>query len=520
MPNIRDILERGYFPRELPPPFKTDKFAAWIDNNLGNLPVNFTSKKPKKAACGIHSLARGGDEPRFLGIVNPIPYQRLVRLMVDRWQRISKLTNNTTLSTSIPKDLPAPSRAVAPLRGLGDLLRLRTEARFRGKYLLRADINKFYPSIYSHVISWAIEGRNRARNGSKKIFGNFMDQLVTSCQDRQSIGIPIGPDTSLILAELVLCPIDRQLRKRFRKVFGFRHVDDYELIFETRSEAEDCMALLRTLLRDHRLALNLKKTYITELPAPYSNPWVKQLRQWNFSSNKYQQSGDLSDYFDLAFSLSKEFPLDQVLKYAVSRIRGIKVDPKNLSLLQSYLFQVAISEAGALPFILERLIMIQQSSGYLSVKTLEDVLNQVIIRSVRLRLDSEAAWALWILLAFNLPVSSRAAIALNESNDSITLLLALWLRAKGLMHNKFQVSRLVELMTNSGLWSEHWLLVYEANIKKWLKNRIGGDIVMADAHFSRLKSAGISFLDLTTTNLTLPYSVNRVPLTFGPLSLP
>jgi hypothetical protein len=50
-------------------------------------------------------------------------------------------------------------------------------------------------------------------------------------------------------------------------------------------------------------------------------------------------------------------------------------------------------------------------------------------------------------------------------------------------------------MTTSGLYDEHWLLAYEANIKGWLPNPRGKDYVKSDQNFGYLKSEGVFFYD-------------------------
>lgn len=43
--------------------------------------------------------------------------------------------------------------------------------------------------------------------------GNKLDYLVRQGQDGQTVGIPIGPDTSLVIAELLMHDVDKNLSK-------------------------------------------------------------------------------------------------------------------------------------------------------------------------------------------------------------------------------------------------------------------------------------------------------------------
>ncbi|MFN8586488.1 MAG: hypothetical protein U0704_01710 [Candidatus Eisenbacteria bacterium] len=63
-------------------------------------------------------------------------------------------------------------------------------------------------------------------------------------QGKTSQGIPIGPDTSFILAELVLAAVDREAKLASDNVF--RWYDDYEVACVTR-QAEAALQSVRSL---------------------------------------------------------------------------------------------------------------------------------------------------------------------------------------------------------------------------------------------------------------------------------
>lgn len=84
------------------------------------------------------------------------------------------------------------------------------------------------------------QGRTAKANKSGALLGNTLDKLVRAAQDGQTIGIPIGPDTSLIVSELVMCAADQTLSESLPAT-GFRYVDDIELSFVTRAEAESAL---------------------------------------------------------------------------------------------------------------------------------------------------------------------------------------------------------------------------------------------------------------------------------------
>jgi hypothetical protein len=55
--------------------------------------------------------------------------------------------------------------------------------------------------------------------------------------DGQTHGIPIGPDTSLVVAEILLSSVDQSMLNAHPDLIsGFRYVDDYELSFSKLSD--------------------------------------------------------------------------------------------------------------------------------------------------------------------------------------------------------------------------------------------------------------------------------------------
>lgn len=105
-----------------------------------------------------------------------------------------------------------------------------------------------------------MHGKNLAKaNRRLDSLGNKLDYLVRQGQDGQTVGIPIGPDTSLVIAELLMHSVDKEVAKKFPHIKGHRFIDDYELSFANRDEAERAYHILDANLAEFELALNTKK---------------------------------------------------------------------------------------------------------------------------------------------------------------------------------------------------------------------------------------------------------------------
>jgi hypothetical protein len=329
-------------------------------------------------------------------------------------------------------------------------------------------------------------------------------------QDQQTVGIPIGPDTSLVMAELIMQRCDEALLAALPKMKGYRFIDDYELSFQTRTEAEDAFHILDACLADFELALNLKKTQVLELPLPLEIPWATELKEFKFSRNsQVGQAADLNNYFGKAFALHSSNPGESVLNFALTRFRGMKIDPANWIPFQKLLLLCAIPEPASLPYVLEQIITRKNDGAALLALELEEVANELIVRHSVLRHSSEVANAAWACLALNLRLHDATVDAISRCDDSVVALLALDCELHGLVSKPLDKSLWASHMTEESLYGKHWLLAYEANVKKWMPNSGRTDHVSDDVNFRFLKRNGVSFYD---SGLAAPPVAAAVPL--------
>src|SRR5687768_11768 len=100
MSDLPSLLSRGYFPKELPPPFKTVAFGQAV----ATAPVEFRdlslSLPPAKLAH--HNLARPGNVYRRLGIPNPAKHLPLCDFVAENWAELAAAASKGTLSLSRP----------------------------------------------------------------------------------------------------------------------------------------------------------------------------------------------------------------------------------------------------------------------------------------------------------------------------------------------------------------------------------------------------------------------------------
>lgn len=266
---LKWLLERGYFPKELPKPFTTIPFAKLMTDlskygDLDKAPGDFGKKIVKESKIPVakevfYSLARGGLQRRQLSICNPVLFYLLSREMVNHWQEIKPYISGSKFSATEP-EFKENGRAINGKHSQSSRSELSRKNRIGANYILTTDISRFYHSIYTHSISWALHGKKFSKvNRRLDSLGNKLDYLIRQGQDGQTVGIPIGPDTSLVIAELLMHNVDKSLSEKLPEVKGHRFIDDYELSFTNRDEAERAYHLLDAHLSEFELALNTKK---------------------------------------------------------------------------------------------------------------------------------------------------------------------------------------------------------------------------------------------------------------------
>jgi hypothetical protein len=141
--------------------------------------------------------------------------------------------------------------------------------------LLKADLSRFYHTLYTHSISWALHTKAvaKARQFDRTLYGNLIDEAVRNTQDKQTLGIPVGPVTSDLISELLGASLDEELSNLRPGLKGLRYVDDYYLYFANRSEAEAALADLHSVANHFAVEINPLKTRISELPEPIQPGW-------------------------------------------------------------------------------------------------------------------------------------------------------------------------------------------------------------------------------------------------------
>src|ERR1039457_4536189 len=95
---LENLLERGYLPQELPPPFVSQSLAKFVS---GEKPKAFPfTAQPATSIPEVFNLARTGTLRRQLSILNPIHFSLLADFVVDNWAALEKEATGSVFSLS------------------------------------------------------------------------------------------------------------------------------------------------------------------------------------------------------------------------------------------------------------------------------------------------------------------------------------------------------------------------------------------------------------------------------------
>lgn len=348
------LLGYGLFCDKLPPIFTSESFY------LNNKNHKIKKLKPKEKLRLNNSdyirynSIRNTNVPRLIGVPNPFAYLRLCAFLRDNWTRLVSYFYRKTKNQKYKRS-QIHLQKIKNKKHLFELNRnyhdKDQELEFQlchlpilKKYQVDADISSCFPSIYSHALSWAYAGKSTAKKHryDNKFF-NQIDQYSRSIKNGETNGLLIGPHTSNLLSEIILCAVDQKLLST-KKYEYIRHIDDYTCFVESEDEAEKFILELSNILKEYELTLNPRKTKISHLPLTSSVDWISELRNFYINDLRDNTKKDsktnnkpffpfqrLKAYLDLSIRLANENKNSAIYSYAIKVIADHRLGEKSLS---------------------------------------------------------------------------------------------------------------------------------------------------------------------------------------------
>jgi hypothetical protein len=518
---VEALLARGYFPKELPPPFTSAGFAGKIAN-IGPLwaahEAGLTAQQrrlyPPVTRYARFDMARKGHSRRMLGVPNPVTQYYLTSAIADHQDEFEEISARSPISLTSAQISPTGNRAVT-MPKLSLLSEKRIQAYATARAILQTDVLSFYHAIYTHSIPWALHGKRVAkRNRSTTdpaVYGNRIDALLRACQDGQTIGIPVGPDTSRIISELILCAIEQQIgADNFtRLTAGYRYMDDFFLCFASHVDAEAFLAALREAVLSFDLQLNASKTQIMDALVFNEEGWPGEIAQLRLGRSADDQRRELVRFFTEVIRLSKSWPDESIASFAVRKTSRSLIQHTNWDLYEPFLLRVARENSNCLDSVV-KILCTYAAIGYPISDRVKNFAEGMIEEHAPYNHHYEVTWTLWLCRSLSIRLGERATQLVAKVENSLCASLVLMLRSRTLLTGRGAVSDWTGTVTSDDLHGEHWMLVYEAGTRKSWGVPGAEAAVTADPHFRALRDQRISFFDTAATNIALELpSINQ-----------
>lgn len=498
------IISQGYFAKQIPGEFNSELLGEKI--NLLDLSKSKLSGYIYNKWCKLidYSIPKTDNFRRNLSIPHPLHYILLAQLLEEKWVDLNDHFSKSLYSLTTPK---VSEEGIKSKYNMSERINKRTNYLAYNKYILQADIVRYYPSIYTHSISWALYTKEEAKTKSfmqnNDLIGNSIDRLIRNMQEGQTIGIPIGPVTSSIIQEIIGVVIDEEFEGEYGgDLVGFRYTDDMEYYFSSREEAERALTILSKILKKYELDLNNSKTKIIKIPQVLEPEWVYFFKKFKFRRNcEYEKSvkiqeTDIKEFFSKAFNFKIQNEDNGILNYAIKVVRNEKIYKENWDLFEALLFQTTQVDPSIIPTVFE-VIESYKYRGYpLNYTRIKRSINLLIKNNIELNNEFETVWALSFSLRLNINISEEISVLLLKNDNAIINIFAMLLNDKELLIGELDWSYYKSILsTEDILYDSGWLFYYESCIQGWLGKDKSSENLTQNQFFSQLVKEEITFIN-------------------------
>ena len=476
----KGLLAFGLFSNKIPPVFSSTPFFDYCVNNhpsFSNSDYDYVRYK----------TIRNINIPRQLGIPVPMAYEKMCSVLKSNWSDIQSHYHIYTDSQT-----HVISRIHIQKRKNKDELFERNYDHWRNagspkddlligkRFVVKADISTFFPSIYTHSIPWALVGKAVAKqNRSKSKWFNKIDKKCQEVKYGETHGLLIGPHASNLISEVILTVVDQKLYDKGWKFV--RNIDDYTCYVETRARADSFIVDLGVALEEFDLQLNNKKTKIEELPDTVLEDWVRKLNGFSLLTSygkvDYKQA---RAYFDLAIELMKLSGGNaSVLNYAIKVLSKQALTDN----AKEYSWKMSMHLCILYPY----LISIMDEYVFKAFDTPKDEIQKFIDLSYEDGLEKKnyegCSYAIYFALKYDMEVKSIDSVKVVATNDCIYKLLSfLYFRKKGDSSNTTCLQNEAKNLAQTDM-DRNWIFIYETLDQQ--------DLV---GDWGVMKNQGISFL--------------------------
>jgi hypothetical protein len=466
-----DLLRIGYLPENLPPPFHTEEVARYFSDNASGYLSDV--KQPFRSA--VYNSSKRGISRRTFSAIHPVTAHDLAEFLQARAPELDKLFEKNKASLSVPRHTPNGDRAIEI--SSHNQLEMERLTRLSGyRFVAKTDISRFYHSIYTHSVPWAFHGKEAAKKirkfDSDDIYFNRLDYTLRQGQDGQTIGIPVGPDASRYVAELICNAIDSDFINRCGSddIAFIRHVDDIWIGAQSHADAERALWSYRNCLREFELDINETKTYIYAANFRFTDSWPSDVAfriELAVAATEHRREERLRAALEYAFDLSLSESDDGILKYAIRQLDRSDHEWDEWSILQPFLMRSAIHFGHTLDYVVRVLVWRKLTKDDLDESRWDAVIKTLLDRHGRLGNDSEVCWLLFAVMTLKITISDDIALSIVRNCGALSIVAILNLFPTG---NKVVFDAVFEVISEDSSEGQMWPVFLEWSSSGWDRN--------------------------------------------------
>ena len=484
------LLGAGLFADALPPVFTSESFLEYCKSRNPTFPN-------EASACILFENVRNNGKSRQMGIPNPFCYERLCKCLRENWDKLkayfeahTRGQNHKISQLHIRQMKDTKSLFKMNYKSLSErcdpiVPRLLSEGGFSARYMVETDIAKCFPSIYSHALVWALEGRDWAKThkDDKALWQIKLDYFVRNIKYGETNGLLIGPHASNLLSEIILTKVDEELAPKYTYI---RHIDDYNCYVETHEDAERFIVDQRRILKQYGLSLNENKTKIRELPIVSEDDWVRRLNDFTSLLPKERlELQHVRSLLDYVIELAKNAQNDSVISYAMSVVKDIAMTGPARDYYCRTILHIASLHPYLYRFLDERLFV----PFFPDLSIIKSFSERMLVHGLKVHNYEEVSYALYFSIRYGVRLDGFNLEKILDIKDCVLsvmvfLYVRYWNEDDALIKKKA-----LELVSDEiGMW-ENWLFVYETLAADELNS-----VMKFKNEVLAIKRASVSFL--------------------------
>ena len=488
-PDLRRTMERGLLPENLPSVITSKAlFPHFEEFNASYL---VTTKRSGRVSP--YNASKRGFQRRLFGLPHPIFIHDQAAFLGKHWDEILPGLEAASGSLSRPS-FPIHGPRSTKITPHSSLPRARLEALSQFKFCLVTDVSRCFPSIYTHSIPWAVHDKAASKEDTKSnsstIFGNRLDFAVRQAQDRQTIGIPVGPDTSRVISEIILSAVDREFIRRSgaKGVTYRRHVDDYWIGGASVEECERHLQVLREALREYELDINELKTRIVNTSVVFGEAWAFEVAEElaqafpSYGQPRGDQVATLGKILERARSTND----DGVIRHTIRKLDERHSWNTNWKVLEHFLAQCAVQYPHSFDYVARVVAWRLRKALAINTTLWAEVTRQVAGHASMLGRDSEVLWSLWLMKELNLKANKAMSTLMMRTNSPIVSAFLAHMHAHGLTTDRQIRNELWNSVEGNHFTGPFWPLTLELMALGYAKPPAlddgGGDDIVKKLH--------------------------------------